>query len=52
MRASRSVSACKKSSSSPSRAAERQEILNDLAEGKLNATEAAAKIRSLKKGDA
>ena len=39
--------------SSHSRAAERQEILNDLAEGKLNATEAASKIRALrKKGDA
>ncbi len=41
-----------KHGSSPSRAAERQEILNDLAEGKLNATQAAAKIRRLKKGDA
>jgi hypothetical protein len=39
--------------SSHSRAAERQEILNDLAEGKMNATEAASKIRGLrKKGDA
>jgi hypothetical protein len=37
-----------KSGSSPSRAAARQKILNDLAEGKLNATQAAAKIRSLK----
>lgn len=31
--------------------AARQKILNDLAEGKLNATQAATKIRSLKKGD-
>lgn len=35
--------------SSHLRAAERQEILNDLAEGKMNATEAAAKIRGLRK---
>jgi hypothetical protein len=41
------------SGGSHSRTAERQEILNDLAEGKMNATEAATKIRGLrKKGDA
>ena len=39
-----------KTASSHSHVAERQQILNDLAEGKLNATQAATKIRSLKKG--
>jgi hypothetical protein len=39
----------KKVGNAPSHAVERQEILNDLSRGKMNATEAAAKIRALRK---
>ncbi len=41
----------KDSAAAHSHAAARQEILNDLSKGKMNATEAAAKIRALRKKD-